>query len=52
MAERIPRDKVRIALLDDGADLVWNVMTRGCPEGRRLLDYYHMSQQVSKIAKL
>ena len=52
IAERIPQDKVRIALLGDGADWVWNVMTRSFPEGRKVLDYYHVSEHVSKLARI
>src|SRR6266542_2625004 len=52
VAKRIPRDKVRIALLGDGSDWVWNVMTRSFPEGRQVLDYYHVADHVSKVAKL
>jgi hypothetical protein len=52
VAERIPQDKVRIALLGDGADWVWSVMTRSFPGGRQVLDYYHMSEHVNKVAKL
>lgn len=52
VAARIPQDKVRIALLGDGADWVWNVMTRSFPEGRQVLDYYHVSEHISKLAKL
>lgn len=51
-AERIPQDKVRIALLGDGADWVWNVMTRAFPQGRQVLDYYHAAEHISKVAKL
>jgi len=51
VAARIPQDQVRIALVGDGADWVWNVMKRSFPEGRRILDYYHVSEHISKIAK-
>lgn len=52
VAKRIPQDKVRIALLGDGSDWVWNVMTRSFPGGRQVLDYYHMAEHISKVAKL
>jgi hypothetical protein len=52
VAARIPKDKVRVALLGDGADWVWNVMTRSFPDARQVLDYYHMSEHISKVAKL
>jgi len=52
VAGRIPRDKVRIALLGDGADWLWNAMTTCFPEGRSVLDYYHTSEHIAKVAKL
>ena len=52
VAERIPKDKVRVVLLGDGADWVWNVMQRSFPEARQVLDYYHMAEHISKVAKL
>ena len=52
IAARIPQGKVRVALLGDGADWVWNVMTRSFPEARQVLDYYHMSEHISTVAKL
>lgn len=52
VAARIPKDQVRVALLGDGADWLWKVMTRSFPEARQVLDYYHMSEHVWKVAKL
>ena len=52
VAERIPKDKVRVALLGDGADWVWKVLKGSFPEARQVLDYYHMAEHISKVAKL
>jgi hypothetical protein len=40
IAGRIPLEKVRTVLLGDGADWLWNAMTRSFPEARQVLDYY------------
>lgn len=50
IAKRIPQDQVRIALLGDGASWVWNVLTSAFPNGKQVLDYYHCSEHVYKIA--
>lgn len=50
IAERIPQDQVRIALLGDGAAWVWNTLTACFPEGKQVLDYYHCSEHVHKVA--
>jgi hypothetical protein len=52
VAGRIPRDRVQIALLGDGAEWLWNAMTTCFPEGREVLDYYHCAEHVHKVAKL
>ncbi len=51
VAGRIPSDKVRVVLLGDGADWVWKVMSRSFPEARQVLDYFHMAEHISKVAK-
>jgi len=50
VAERIPCDQVRIALLGDGADWLWNHMTTCFPKGRQVLDYYHCAEHIYKVA--
>jgi len=50
-ASRIPRDKVRVALLGDGADWLWKHMTACFPGGREVLDFYHCSQHLYEVAK-
>ena len=52
VAARIPQDRVRIALLGDGAEWLWNAMTTCFPEAREVLDYYHCAEHVHKVAKL
>jgi len=51
VAGRIPCDKVRIALLGDGADWLWNHMTRCFPQGQQVLDFYHCSEHLHAVAK-
>jgi hypothetical protein len=51
-ASRIPVDKVRIALIGDGASWLWDAMTQAFPSGRQILDYYHVSQYIHKVADL
>lgn len=52
IAARIPRDKVEIALLGDGAEWLWNAMTKCFPEAREVLDYYHCAEHVHKVANI
>lgn len=51
-AERIPRERVRIALLGDGAEWLWKHMRICFPEGREVLDFYHCSQHVHEVARV
>ena len=51
-AHRIPQDKVRICLLGDGAHWLWDSMTKAFPQGRQILDYYHCSEYIHKVAEL
>lgn len=50
IAARIPQDQVRIALLGDGAPWVWNTLAACFPKGKQVLDYYHCSEHVHKVA--
>jgi hypothetical protein len=52
VAARIPQDRANIALLGDGAEWLWNAMVRCFPNARQVLDYYHCSEHVHKVAKL
>lgn len=51
VADRIPKEKVRIALLGDGSDWLWTAMTRTFPQGRQVLDFYHCSEHIHLVAK-
>jgi hypothetical protein len=52
VASRIPQDDLRIGLLGDGADWLWQPMVACFPEGRQILDYYHCAEHIHKVAKL
>jgi len=51
IAGRIPHDRVRIALLADGAEYLWPIMTECLPTGRPILDFYHCAEYVHDVAK-
>lgn len=51
VAARIPRDRVRIALVADGADWIWDVLLAQFPEGEQILDYYHCAEHVYETAR-
>lgn len=50
IAERIPQEQVRVALLGDGAAWVWNTLVDCFPDGKQVLDYYHCSEHIYKVA--
>jgi hypothetical protein len=49
-ATLIPADKLRIALVADGAHWIWKHLKEAFPEGREILDYYHLSEHIHKLA--
>ena len=51
MAARLPRDRVRIALVGDGAEWIWDVLLAHFPEGEQILDYYHCAEHVYETAR-
>jgi hypothetical protein len=51
VAARIPQDRVRVALLADGAEWLWPSMTACFPDGREILDFYHCAEHVHDAAK-
>ena len=51
-ARLIPVEKVRVALLGDGSKWIWNHLKAVFPEGKEILDYYHCSEYVHKVAKM
>jgi hypothetical protein len=50
-ATLVPVDKVRIALVGDGAPWVADRMKEAFPTGREVLDYYHCSEHVHGLAE-
>ncbi|MEO5344038.1 MAG: ISKra4 family transposase, partial [Gammaproteobacteria bacterium SHHR-1] len=51
IAQRIPQDQVRIALLGDGAAWIWNTLTAVFPAGRPILDVYHCKEHLYAVAE-
>jgi len=51
LAARIPRDQVRIALVADGSDWIWDLLCEHFPEGEQILDYYHCAEYVYETAR-
>jgi hypothetical protein len=51
IAARIPQAQVRIVLLGDGAAWIWNTLTACFPNGTQVLDYYHCSEHLHKVAE-
>jgi len=50
-AQRIPIDKVRVALIGDGAGWVWRCMQESFPGSRQILDYYHCTEHLHELAQ-
>lgn len=50
-ATLIPVERVRVALVGDGAKWVWTHLTGAFPTGKEILDYYHCSEHVHQLAK-
>lgn len=51
-ATLVPHDQVRIALIADGAKWIWPHLTAAFPTGKEILDYYHCSEHIHKVAEL
>src|SRR5262245_8943845 len=51
VAARIPCDRVRIALIADGADWIWDVLLTHFPDGEQILDYYHCAEHIYETAR-
>jgi hypothetical protein len=51
-AKLIPAEKVRIGLVADGAQWIWSHSNDVFPEGREILDSYHCSERIYKIAEI
>jgi hypothetical protein len=51
-ATLIPVERVRLALLGDGAKWLWPHLQAAFPTGKEILDYYHCSERVHHVAQL
>jgi hypothetical protein len=51
-ATLIPVERVRVALLGDGAHWLWTHLQAAFPTGKEILDYYHCSERVHQVAHL
>jgi hypothetical protein len=51
-ATLIPVERVRVALLGDGAKWLWTHLQAAFPTGKEILDYYHCSERVHHVAHL
>jgi hypothetical protein len=51
-ATLIPVERVRVALLGDGAKWLWAHLQAAFPTGKEILDYYHCSERVHHVAHL
>ena len=51
VAKRIPRDKVRVCLIGDGAHWLWDAMTAAFPKAREVLDYFHVKEYIHGVAE-
>jgi hypothetical protein len=47
----IPQDDIRLCALGDGAPWIWNCVEQIFPSAKQILDYYHCSEYIHKIAK-
>jgi hypothetical protein len=48
----IPMERVRVALVGDGAKWLWTHMKAAFPTGKEILDYYHCSERIHKVAQI
>ncbi len=51
MASQIPREKVRVVLLGDGAKWLWTTMEAHFPGAKSILDWYHCAENVHKVVE-
>jgi hypothetical protein len=47
----IPQDKVRLCVIGDGAEWIWKHVQALFPDACQVLDYYHCSEYLHKVAK-
>jgi hypothetical protein len=46
----IPEEKVRLCVIGDGAKWIWNQATDLFPTAVQILDYYHLSERLHRVA--
>ena len=46
----IPEDQVRLSVVGDGAKWIWNQVKELFPTAVQVLDYYHLSERLHKVA--
>jgi Uncharacterised protein family (UPF0236) len=46
----IPEEQVRLCVIGDGAKWIWNQATELFPTAVQILDYYHLSERLHKVA--
>jgi len=46
----IPEDRVRLCVIGDGAKWIWNLAGELFPKGVEILDYFHLSERLHKVA--
>lgn len=46
----MPEEKVRLAVVGDGAKWIWNQVKELFPRAVQILDYYHLSERLHKVA--
>ncbi len=51
-ATLIPIEAVRVCLIGDGAPWIWNHLKAAFPGAREVLDYYHCSEHIHKLAEV
>jgi len=51
IAARVPQEQVRVTLLGVGAAWVWNTLAACFPDSWQVLDHYHCSEHVYKVAQ-
>jgi hypothetical protein len=51
-APLIPTDRVRVALVADGAPWIWSHLKKAFPNGKEILDYYDCNEHVHKVAEI
>jgi hypothetical protein len=51
-ATLIPVERVRVALLGDGAQWLWPHLQAAFPTGKEILDYDHCSERIHHLAQL